>query len=74
MYQADYRSGLRIVDISDPLNPKDVGTFDTMPYTPNTPAYNGAWSNYPFFKSGVVIVNSIEQGLFVVKPRMSPIF
>jgi hypothetical protein len=28
---------------------------------------------YPFFKSGVIIVNSIEQGLFLVRPSDIPI-
>jgi len=27
----------------------------------------GAWSNYPFFPSGVVILSGIEQGLFVLE-------
>lgn len=30
--------------------------------------FNGAWSVYPFFDSGTVIVSGIEQGLFVLKP------
>jgi choice-of-anchor B domain-containing protein len=67
MYQANYRSGLRVLSISDPLNPKEVAYFDTAPYHPNTPGFNGAWSVYPFFKSGTIIVSSIEQGLFIVR-------
>ncbi len=67
MYQANYRSGLRVLSIKDPLNPKEIAYFDTAPYTDNVPGYNGAWSVYPFFKSGVIIVNSIEQGLFIVR-------
>jgi len=38
----------------------------------DAPAYNGAWSAYPFFASGSVAVNGIEQGLFVVRPRTVP--
>mmetsp|Transcript_5018 Transcript_5018/g.10095 ORF Transcript_5018/g.10095 Transcript_5018/m.10095 type:complete len:163 (-) Transcript_5018:55-543(-) len=34
--------------------------------------FPGAWSNYPFFPSGVVIISGIEQGLFVVKRTSSP--
>jgi choice-of-anchor B domain-containing protein len=67
MYQANYRSGLRVLSISDPLNPKEVAYFDTAPYHPNTPGFNGAWSVYPFFKSGTIVVSSIEQGLFIVR-------
>ena len=67
MYQANYRSGLRVLSIRDPLNPREVAFFDTAPYTENSPGFNGAWSVYPFFKSGVIIVSSIEQGLFIVR-------
>jgi choice-of-anchor B domain-containing protein len=67
MYQANYRSGLRILNVSDPANPREVAFFDTAPYTTNGPGFNGAWSVYPYFRSGNIVVNSIEQGLFIVK-------
>jgi choice-of-anchor B domain-containing protein len=69
MYQANYRSGLRILDVSDPANPREVGFFKTAPFFDDNPGYNGAWSVYPYFKSGAIVVSSIEQGLFVVKHR-----
>ena len=62
LYQANYRSGVRILSIKDPVNPKEVAFFDTDPFRPNTPGFNGAWNVYPFFKSGMIIVSSIEQG------------
>ena len=67
MYQANYRAGLRVLTIKDPVNPKEIAYFDTAPYHSNTVGFNGAWSVYPFFKSGTIIVSSIEQGLFIVK-------
>jgi choice-of-anchor B domain-containing protein len=67
MYQANYASGLRIHDISDPENPVEVGYFDTTPGGENTPGFDGAWSNYPFFPSGTIAVSSIGEGLFLVK-------
>ena len=67
MFQANYTSGLRVLSIADPVNPKEVAYFDTAPYHPNTPGFHGAWSVFPFFKSGTIIVSSIEQGLFVVR-------
>jgi hypothetical protein len=35
-------------------------------------AFNGSWTSYPFFASGSVAVNGIEQGLFVLRPRAEP--
>lgn len=67
-YLANYRAGLRIVDISDIENDNlnEIAFFDTFP-TSNTAAYNGAWSVYPYFSSGSIIVSDIERGLFVLK-------
>src|SRR5690606_27088406 len=30
--------------------------------------FNGAWSVYPYFASGTVVISGIEGGLFVVRP------
>jgi hypothetical protein len=69
MYQSNYVSGLRIIDIADPANPKEVGYFDTVPMGGNTPGFAGSWSNYPFFKSGTILVSSMREGLFVLRHR-----
>lgn len=71
-YQANYRYGLHILDTSDPLNPVEVGSFDTSPYQTG-PGFSGAWSTYPFFDSGSIIVTSMQEGLFVLKKRSRPI-
>jgi choice-of-anchor B domain-containing protein len=68
VYQANYRYGLHILDITNPLEPREVGYFDTSPYQ-DGPGFSGAWSNYPFFKSGTVIVTSLQEGLFILKKR-----
>jgi choice-of-anchor B domain-containing protein len=69
LYQSNYVSGLRVLDISDPENPVQVGFFDTVPYGPDEPGFAGSWSNYPFFDSGVVVVTSEQEGIFVVRYR-----
>lgn len=69
MYQANYTSGLRILDISDPRNPKEVGFLDTHPGDDGTPSFSGSWSVYPYFKSGSIVVTSIGEGVFFVKDR-----
>lgn len=64
IFQANYTSGLRIWDISQaPTNPTAAGWYDTMPSS-DAKSYNGAWSNYPFFPSGTVIVSDIDGGFF----------
>ena len=70
MYQTNYKSGLRILDISNPTKPKEVAHFDTQPYGKNSPGFQGTWSNYPYFDNGIVVVSSIGEGLFVLeKPK-----
>lgn len=73
MYQSNYLSGLRILDISDPENPEEVGFFDTVPQGGDIPGFAGSWSNYPFFESGVIIVTSMREGLFVLKKKTTPV-
>lgn len=64
-FEANYRSGLRIFDVTDPLNAVQTGWFDTYPEN-DAQGFDGAWSTYPFFPSGVVIVSDINRGLFVL--------
>jgi choice-of-anchor B domain-containing protein len=67
MYQSNYVSGLRVIDVKDPANPVEVGYFDTVPFGENAPGFAGSWSNFPYFKSGVVAVTSMREGLFMVR-------
>ncbi|HWP38130.1 MAG TPA: choice-of-anchor B family protein [Gemmatimonadales bacterium] len=69
MYQSNYVSGLRVIDISDPANPRETAYFDTVPTGDNVPGFAGSWSNYPYFKSGTIVLTSMREGLFVVKHR-----
>ena len=73
LYQANLMSGLRVLDISDVENPIEIGFFDTVPDDAGLPAFGGAWSNYPFFESGIVVVSSWNEGLFVLRPRGRPV-
>ena len=65
IYEANYTSGLRVFDTCDPVNPVEVGYFDTIA-AHDDPGFDGAWSNYPFFPSGTVIVSDRSGGLFVL--------
>ena len=68
MYQSNYSSGLRIIDVSDRKNPKEIGYFDMVPGT-DAAEFTGSWSNYPYFRSGAIIFTGIGEGLFIVKLR-----
>ena len=67
LFASNYQYGIRVLDISDPLNPAQIGRFDTAPNEANVPGFGGSWSNYPFFASGIVVVTSGAQGLFVLR-------
>jgi choice-of-anchor B domain-containing protein len=69
MYQSNYVSGLRVLDVSDPTNPVEVGHFDTEPFGEDAPGFAGSWSNYPYFDSGIIIVSSMGEGLFILRPQ-----
>lgn len=66
VFQANYTSGLRVLDISDINNITEVGYFDTHPENNNT-NFNGAWSVYPYFDSGNIIISDINRGFFIVR-------
>ena len=73
IYAANYRSGLRIHDISDPENPVEVAWIDTFPAddsNSNNQGFDGAWSSFPYFPSGNVIISDIQQGLVIVRPEI----
>ena len=72
-YQSNYRSGLRILDISAVATAslREVAFFDIYPAN-DAAQFNGTWSNYPYFDSGIVIVSGIEQGLFILRPNLDP--
>ena len=70
LYQSNYTTGLRVLDVSHPTSPLEVGFFDTYNAT-DAPVFDGSWSNYPFFASGTVVVSDISEGLFVVRPQFT---
>ncbi|KKK14717.1 hypothetical protein P175DRAFT_0510247 [Aspergillus ochraceoroseus IBT 24754] len=75
-YQANYGSGLRIVDVSsafkDPSGSsfREVGFFDCYPEDDEQGGqveFAGSWSVYPYFSSGNILLNSIERGVYSLK-------
>lgn len=50
----------------------EAGFFDVYPEDDDAEGggqidFVGTWSHYPFFKSGYILVNTIERGAFVLK-------
>jgi choice-of-anchor B domain-containing protein len=70
VYEANYRAGLHILETDIRKDRAAVAAFFDI-YPPDDEAeFNGAWGNYPFFASGIVLISGIEEGLFVVKPTL----
>lgn len=78
VYQSQYGNGLRILDITsiqrDPTGSgvKEVGFFDIHPEDDNEPGggaidFIGTWASYALFKSGWIVINTMERGGFVVR-------
>ena len=69
-YMANYRAGMRVLDISDIANQNisEIGYFDT--YTGgNSAGFDGAWNVYPYFESGNIVISDINGGFFLVKAQ-----
>ncbi len=68
-FESNYESGLRVLDVSGVAGGalSEVAFFDTYP-TSTAATFNGQWSNYPYFESGLVVANDISNGLFVLRP------
>jgi choice-of-anchor B domain-containing protein len=67
IYEAEYHAGVRIFCADDPVNPVQVGWFDTYPENDGG-GFDGAWSVYPYFPSGTLLVSDIDRGLFILDP------
>ena len=67
VYQANYTSGLRILEFADLSNQEltEVAFFDTYPAS-DARDFSGAWSVYPYLPSGNIIVGDRTNGLFVL--------
>ncbi|MXV96448.1 MAG: choice-of-anchor B family protein [Gemmatimonadetes bacterium] len=66
LYQSNYRAGLRILNIEDRENPREVAYFDVEP-ADDLPGFEGTWSNYPFFASRIIPVTSMGGGVLFLR-------
>jgi len=79
-YQSNYQAGLRILDVSsvprfpDGSKVEEIAFFDVFPQDDELPGKgsavwdSGTWSHFTF-PSGFTVINTIDRGAFVVKPK-----
>jgi choice-of-anchor B domain-containing protein len=67
-YMANYRAGMRVIDISDIANGNitEEGSFDSYPNN-NNASFSGAWSVYPYFESGNIVISDMQRGFLLVR-------
>jgi len=63
---AYYTAGLKLFDISNPINPVLVDSYDTSPQS-GEGVFEGAYGCYPFGPGGTIYVNDRPNGLFVFR-------
>ncbi|MFW6084705.1 MAG: choice-of-anchor B family protein [Gemmatimonadota bacterium] len=68
LFHSNYHFGLRVVDVSNPTAPVELGYFDTHP-SDDDPGFKGSWSNYPWFDDGIIGVTSAREGFFLLRIR-----
>ena len=67
VFEANYQSGLRVLELRDVANRDivEIAFFDTYPNGDGN-GFRGAWSVYPYLPSGTLIVSDIQSGLFLL--------
>ncbi|MEO0557521.1 MAG: choice-of-anchor B family protein [Bacteroidota bacterium] len=71
LYIAHYTEGLRVFNVQNPQDPVEVAFYDT--YLQPGYGFSGAWSVYPYFDSGKLIVSDMQSGLFVIAPEAAAV-
>lgn len=62
-YVAWYSAGTRIIDVSDPREPAQLGYYDT--FEGISSGYDGNWEVYPYLPSGKILASDRQTGLWV---------
>ncbi len=61
-YVSHYTAGMRVVDVSNPASPVEVGGYDSYP---GSGGFGGCWGVYPYFPSGRWIGSDMQTGLYL---------
>jgi choice-of-anchor B domain-containing protein len=67
-YISFYTLGVKIVDLSDPFNLTEVGSYDTYASSDGG-TFNGCWGVFPFFETNpdLLVASDISSGLYVLE-------
>lgn len=67
-YVSWYTMGALVLDISDPSEIREVGSFDTHPGN-DSPSFEGCWGVFPYYPNspGLFVASDISAGLFVLE-------
>lgn len=68
-FLAYYMAGVKVLDLSNPANPVEVGWYDTYPESNSSGT--GCWGVYYFPASKIIVASDIKRGLFVLRPDLS---
>lgn len=63
-----YEDGVIITDAHKPDNLVEVAAYDTRT-APSSGSFNGCWGAYPYLPSGLLLVNDINTGFYVLEPN-----
>ena len=69
-YISYYIDGLRVVDLRDPENPREIGHFDTVPTREERDIIQGLWGVH--VADGIVYVSDLETGTYAVQTSLEP--
>jgi hypothetical protein len=69
-YISYYIDGLRVVDLRDPANPKEVGHYDTVAATDETGIFDGAWGVH--VDGGLIYVSDMSSGVYAFRFTGAP--
>lgn len=69
-YISYYIDGLRVVDLRDPENPREIGHFDTVPAREERDIIQGLWGVH--VADGTVYVSDFEKGTYAFQISLEP--
>ena len=70
LFISHYKSGVKVLDISNPSIPIEVGSLDTWPQS-ETPYFNGCWGVYPHTQNGMVFASNTDGKLFIIQSSLN---